>query len=477
MNPCTNTSMTDGFSLESNKSIPDQILEYFGKAQNAGNKGCWEQSIHLYARVIEHQPDSVQAYNNMGDAYRNMGKYDAAIKCFHKALECDQDIAAIHYNLGSTYRLVEQFDPAFHHLSRAVELQPDYAHAWTNLALIFKEKGAFDRALNCLDRAVSLAPELAEARWNRAAVLLLKGQHHQGWRDYEWRFKIGQYRSIYPHRLEGSRWDGRHVPGKTILVHDEQGLGDTIQFVRYLPLVRQRCGRVVLETRRELVHLLSCCNSIDEIVVRSSIPRPAPLYDHYIPLMSLPTVFDTMPNGPTECVPYIKAPQSRVDHWQKLLPSKKLKVGIVWAGRPEHANDANRSCPPNNLEPLFQMKGIEFVGLQKGETEKDIGNIGYDGFFNWGEQLHDFTDTAGLIANLDVLVTVDTSVAHLAGAMGRPVWLMLPYVSDWRWLASGSRTPWYPTMRLYRQPRPKDWPSVVTNLKSSLTFLSASKGY
>ena len=193
--------------------------------------------------------------------------------------------------------------------------------------------------------------------------------------------------------------------------------------------------------------------------------------------MSLPAVFETMPNGPTECVPYINAPQTRIDHWQKLLPSKKLKVGIVWSGRPEHANDVNRSCPLNNLEPLFQMKGIEFVGLQKGKTAMFIENIGYNGFFNWGEHLNDFTDTAGLLANLDVLVTVDTSVAHLAGAMGLPVWLMLPYVSDWRWMASGSRTPWYPTMRLYRQPRPKDWASVVNNIKSSLTFLSASQGH
>ena len=447
------------------------LQEEFHQAQQAGRSGDWPQCVRRYAQVLSTRPGLIEAYNNMGAAYRHMGQYEHALKCFQKAGHLAPDHPKVQYNLGHTHYLREHYSEALAHLIRAIELRSDYTDAWNVAALVFKAEGDYDRALAYLNHAIDLSPQQSEARWNRAALLLLKGREGLGWRDYECRFKIPHWRSIYPRRLKGPRWDGQAAPDSTILVHDEQGLGDTFQFVRYLPLVKKNCKRVIFETRKELLDLLGSCSGFDEIVERGSDSPMAARYDYHIPLMSLPGLFTRNISSSPFPTPYITAPPEKVEMWGKILPKGKLRVGVVWAGRPQHANDANRSCPLERLTPLFQHNEIVFIGLQRGVDERLVFSGNHSNFSNLGGDLHNFTDTAGILENLDLLLTVDTSVAHLAGAMGRPVWVMLPFVPDWRWGLESSRTHWYPSMRLFRQKRPKDWGSLISEINGELPKL------
>jgi hypothetical protein len=232
---------------------------------------------------------------------------------------------------------------------------------------------------------------------------------------------------------------------------------------------------VIFETRKELVDLLAGSPGIDQIVVRSAKAPPSVAYDLYVPLMSLAGLFFTSPKNIVNTVPYITAPEAKVKEWKKRLPEQGTKVGIVWAGRPEHLNDANRSCTIDDISTLFQLKEIHFVGLQKGPAVAQLENLNCTNFVNIGDNLNSFADTAGVMVNLDLVITVDTSVAHLAGAMGIPTWVLIPFIPDWRWMMHGQRTPWYSGMRLFRQQRPKDWQAVArtvrTNLEKGTFFL------
>jgi hypothetical protein len=246
-------------------------------------------------------------------------------------------------------------------------------------------------------------------------------------------------------------------------------LGDTFQFLRYLPWVRRRCGRLILETRQELLELLRHQTCIDEIIIRRPDRPPDAPFDCYIPLMSLAGITGTTVDSRTCDGPYVFPPHEKTAYWQERLSTGTLNVGLVWAGRPEHANDKNRSCPLDILKPLFDLGHIRYYGLQKGPAGQSAewADISPN-FINLGTELQNFADTAGLLANLDLLITVDTSAAHLAGAMGRPVWLMVPYIPDWRWGLHGSTSSWYPTMTLFRQRRPKDWDPVVDSMQRGL---------
>lgn len=452
----------DKYFEKSLECDPEIAEAWFNRAELCAKGGRWDLAVPLYQEALQRNPRMSAAFNNLGHALRKSGRQAEALEAFTKVIELEPDLAEGYYNLGSTCRDMERFEAAVGWLSKAIELNPDYAEAWNNLALTCKNCGDFSRALAYFNRALDINPNLAVAHWNRGFVHLLNGDWRQGWKDFEWRFGIPERRSLYPHNINGPLWDGRPIPGKTLLVHDEQGLGDTFQFLRYLPWVRRRCGRLILETRQELLELLRRRTCIDEIIIRRPDRPPDAPFDHYIPLMSLAGITGTTVDSRTYDGPYVIPPQERTAYWQGRLSSGALNVGLVWAGRPEHANDKNRSCTLDILKPLFDLGQIRYHGLQKGPAGHpsqwaDISS----NFINLGAELNNFADTAGLLANLDVLITVDTSVAHLAGAMGRPVWLMVPYIPDWRWGLRGTTTPWYPSMTLFRQHRPNDWSSVI----------------
>jgi predicted O-linked N-acetylglucosamine transferase (SPINDLY family) len=447
---------------------PDLAEAWFNKAEVHHRAGRWEMAVECYQEAILRQPRMSAAHNNMADALKHLKRLPQAIEAYSSVVELEPELAEGHYNLGSACRLDEQYEKALTHLGKAVQLRPTYAEAWNNLALTCKNIGEMERALTYFNRALEIDPMMAVARWNRSFVHLLKGNWQQGWRDFEWRFDLPNWRSIYPHRIAGTRWDGSDAFDKSILVHDEQGLGDTFQFLRYLPLVKKKCRRVIFETRKELADLLAGSAGIDQMVVRSPKAPPSVVYELYIPLMSLAGLFGTSPDNIVNPGPYITAPENKVAKWKRDLPGQGAKVGIVWAGRPEHLNDANRSCTIDDISELFKFESVNFIGLQKGPAAAQVEKLNHSNVVNIGDSLESFADTAGVMANLDLVISVDTSVAHLAGAMGIPVWVLIPFIPDWRWMMHGQRTPWYGSMRLFRQQRPRDWQAVARDLSTNL---------
>lgn len=457
---------------------PGLAEAWFNLAELDARSGSFEQALAHYQNAIRLSPGMVAAHNNMGHLLKNLKRYPEAIAVFRKLLELAPGLAQGHYNLASTYHLTKQYLEAINHFAQAIKLKPDYSDAWNNMALVCKALGDLGRAMTCLDQALQINPQFSVARWNRSFVNFLMGNWDQGWRDFEARFDVPHWRSIYPHRINGTRWDGSPIPGGALLVHDEQGLGDTLQFARLLPWAKQFCKRLILETRPEIAPLLDSTLGIDELIIRSSEGPPAVSFDRYIPLMSLGFMAQAHPDRLPLRIPYIKAPLDKVTHWGRRIQSKGIHVGLVWAGRPEHGNDENRSCTLDLFAPLFNLPGFEFIGLQKGPAAAQIRRaIGCKRLSNWGDDLDSFGDTAGIIHHLDLVLTVDTSVAHLAGAMGRPVWVLLPFIPDWRWGMKGTQTGWYPTMRLFRQEKPGDWETVIRQIKADLELKADPKAF
>jgi tetratricopeptide (TPR) repeat protein len=448
---------------------PGMIAACFNLAQRFKADGRLDEAAALYEEALTHHPASSAAINNLGNIYRDQERLAEAIACYRQVVAMEPHLAEGHYNLGSALRLNEACEEALVCLHRAVQLKPDYADAWNNLALTCKNIGELDRALICFNRALALNPELAVAHWNRSFVHLLKEDFSSGWADFEWRFRMPQRKTIYPFELKGERWSGQVAPDATILVHDEQGLGDTLQFVRYLPQVKARCRKVVLETRTELISLLRGCAGVDDIIVRSTSGIAVADYDFYIPLMSLPGLFQTAGGNIPLDVPYVESDRNKTAQWRTQLSASQVKVGLVWSGRPQHTNDKNRSCKLEDLLPLLQLPGIHYLGLQKGSGSEQAALLPPGiAFTNLGDKLHDFSDTAALVANLDLLISVDTAVVHLAGAMGKPAWVMIPFIPDWRWGMHRQNCLWYPTLRLFRQERPRDWSGVVERMRREL---------
>ena len=450
------------------KADPDQPRAWLRLADVLARLKKLKPAQEAYKKAICLEGDLWEAYNNLGNLYLIQDDIDKAIKCYKKVVKACPDLAQAHYNLGSSLRRAELFPEAEACLKRALELAPEYAEAWNNLGLTYKNQGLFSRARKCFDRALEADPTLAAARWNRSFVLLLSGEFKRGWQDFKWRFRIDRWKSIYPFRLDLPAWDGRRIDG-TLFVHDEQGLGDTIQFVRYLELARKRCRTLVLETRPELAGLLDGVAGVDRIVLRPQGPSHPPVEaDASVALMSLPQLFETDLDTIPARIPYLHPRSDRIAKWRQRLKPDRPTVALVWAGRPQHTNDQNRSLALEMLAPWLKL-GLNFVGLQKGPAAQQAKRLPPGTrFINLGPELEDFSDTAAILALCDLVITVDTASAHLAGALGRPVWTLIPFVPDWRWMLERNDSPWYPTMRLYRQQRLKDWTAVIGKVLADL---------
>ena len=447
---------------------------------NMGEAFCAAQqdddAITNYQAALRRKPSLVEAWNNLGNALKRKEDLIGARECFHRVVQLRPDLAQGHYNLGSAWKDAGEHDRAIECLSKAVSLQKGYAEAWNNLGLAHKNRGDYQQAIQCFSEALQLKPELAEAHWNRSSVNLVVGDFHQGLKDYEWRFQLPKWQLVYPFRTNLPRWDGSADMNQRILVYDEQGLGDTFQFIRYLPMVKERCREVILETRRELMDLLQEFPGIDEVVERPGDVESQSEADFCIPLLSLPLVFRTTPETIPAVVPYLWADPRKAARWRQRIGGPYLKAGIVWAGRPQHQNDRNRSCRLDLFMPLARIPGIRIFSLQKGRAVEQItGNKLRDSIENLDREIESFSDTAAVISQLDLIISVDTSVAHLAGAMGRPVWLLLPFVPDWRWMLGRQDSPWYPTMRLFRQEEPGNWSQVFQRVTTELRAMLAAQ--
>ena len=397
--------------------------------------------------------------------------FDEAIACFERAIQVAPTAAAAYMNYANALIGQHRFDDAIRFLYQAIQIDPNYAEAFTNLGSALKNIGRFVDALEQYDQAVQLGPLLSEAHQNKGLLQLLLGDFLNGWRAYEWRWRCKD-RFRARRDFEQPLWLGEEsLSGKTILLHSEQGLGDAIQFCRYIPLVAALGARVVFELPGSLVGLLRGVEGVDRFVVLGEV---LPEVDFHCPLMSLPLAFGTTLGSIPLPARGIDADAGKTAFWSGRLGEKtRPRIGVVWSGNSQHANDHNRSISlPKLLSHL--PAGYEYVSLQREVRESDQSVL--DSSFqirHFGYELEDFTDTAALCGLMDLVISVDTSVAHLSATMARPTWILLPYLPDWRWLLGRQDSPWYPSARLFRQACAGDWGSVLSELGHELAKFDA----
>lgn len=425
-------------------------------------------AVECYRRAGQLRSESFSVWTNLGAALRELGRPLEAIESLSRALRLRPGAPSALNNLGNALRGAWRYEEAIGVFRQAVARDPANAGIWENLGNALRENGRLGEAEAALRQALRLRPDFVEGHWDLAFTLLMQGDLAQGFTEYEWRWRLPDFPG---HSRSVPLWEGQELSGRTLLVQAEQGAGDAIQFVRFLPQLSDRGARVVLECSRALAGLFRAAPGVAEIVVKG---EPLPHCDYHLGLLSLPHRLSVTLETLQAPVRYLQAPAERLS--LKLPPPRTgagaLKVGLVWQGNAEQKNDRQRSCPPQMLEPLLDVSGVAFYSLQM-PTAVGLDAAVKDKVTDLSVWIHDYADTARLLEQLDLLITVDTSVAHLAGALGRPVWVLLCFAPCWRWMLDRAQSPWYPTMRLFRQPAPGDWPSVVKQVHAALEALAA----
>jgi tetratricopeptide (TPR) repeat protein len=436
-------------------------------------QGHLEGAIACYQQVLNCNPNYTEAYINLGNVFARQNQLQSALDCYQRALVLNPNSADIYVNLGHIFDEQNQPEKALDCYQRAIALDPNSVDIYVNMGVVFEDQGQYEQAMACYTRALELCPDSALAHLNRALLLLRAGDFDHGFVEYEWRLQCPQQLEHYQSHNDLSKpvWDGSHLDGQTILIHSEQGLGDTIQFIRYASFVAQRGGRVVVECQEPLVRAIATVAGITQLVVKGNT---LPEFDVHVPLMSLPRIFKTTQENIPASVPYLKTPESSIQ--LKASLETKLKVGFVWAANSQHPSSRRRSCPLIHFVRLFNTPSTTFYSLQKGPQVAELTQLSSKRLIqDLSNQLNDFADTAAVVEQLDLVITVDTSVAHLAGAMNKPVWVLLCYNSDWRWMLGREDSPWYPTMRLFRQQSPGDWVSLLKDVEKALHSLLETK--
>jgi len=426
--------------------------------------GRWEEAVAAHCEALSLRPSDATVWANLGATKSACGDAAAAVECHEQAVALRPDVADLHCNLGNALLATDRADAAVASYRVALSLAPGHRRARIHLGVALREAGDIEGAIATLREAVRRAPEDADAHWNLALALLAAGRFKEGWAEYEWRARLPGFAMKHP---PGPCWDGSPLDGRTILLHAEQGLGDTIQFLRYLPFVCAAGGTVLLCCQAPLRPLLEQMPGVGALLRPD---QPTPAYDVHAPLASLPHLLGGELPAP---VSYLRAEAGRVQRWRQRLDALPgMRVGVAWQGNPRYRADRRRSIPLAAFLPLMRRPGITLVSLQKGVGTEQLGGLPDDaGIVDFGEELDRdgaFLDTAALIGGLDLVISSDTAVPHLAGALGAPVWLALGDAPDWRWSRSGETTPWYPTMRLHRRRRDEDWPALFERIAGML---------
>jgi len=449
---------------------PDYAAAHFNLGNVLQATGQVDEAVASYQRAIALQPDHAEALNNLGAQFESRGDTGEAIACYRRALAIQPGFPEAHNNLGNVLLAEGRVDEALASYQAAVARRPDYAEAHNNLGNALQAAGRLDDALGSHDRALALKPDFAAARWNKAFALLLKGDYAAGWPLFEARWALPGNHPDTP-QFSSPLWLGdaplaAPLAGRTLLVHHEQGLGDTLQMLRYVPLLAAQGCRVLVQVPASLAVLAATVPGVAAVVTAN---EPLPGHDLHVPCMSLPLACGTtLATIPAE-VPYLFTPESVRSAWhERLGPRTRRRIGLAWSGSTAHRNDRQRSLPLQLIQPVLDTDA-EFHSLQKEYRPADLALLEADARLrDWSAQLGDLADTAGLVDALDLVITVDTAVAHLAGALGKPVWLLLPSTPDYRWLLHRSDSPWYPTMRLFRQPATGDWAAVLAGIVAAL---------
>ncbi|HTR85589.1 MAG TPA: tetratricopeptide repeat protein [Reyranella sp.] len=459
----------DGALLDFDRALrlrPDMPDALYNHGVTLYDLGRYEQALESYDRALALVPDHVHALANRGSALIELRRHQDALESFDRALALAPDHAGAWCVRGSALRSLARLDEALASHDRALALRPDFVQALGERGTTLNAMARYGDALENYERAVGLWPEYAQGHVNIGLLRLLLGDFPGGWAKYEWRKKLkgsGAINRAFVQPL----WSGAEdLAGKTILVYSEQGLGDTIHFCRYVPMLAARGARVVLGVQESLLGLVASLPGVSEIV---ALTAPLPPFDFHSPLLGLPLAFDTLPETIPAPVPYLRATDEAARKWATRLSStRRPRIGLVWSGSTLHANDQIRSIGLRALLPLLQIEAT-FVSLQKDVRPADAELLARrKDILDFGRELGDFSDTAGLVEQLDLVISVDTAVAHLAGALGKPVWILLSFVPDWRWQLDRSDSPWYPTARLFRQDETRSWSDVVRRVASAL---------
>ncbi|MCB2182803.1 MAG: tetratricopeptide repeat protein [Desulfobulbaceae bacterium] len=472
-------------------------------------QGNLSEALIQYNKVLELQPDHAGAHTNRGGIFRELDQFEEARRDFEETVRLEPRSEEAHNNLGQLLHDQGMLIEAIASFASALYLQPDFAEVYCNMGSVFHEQGLFDKAIEFYRRSTELVPELArayynwgcslnalhryheaivkhseairifpeyvEAHVNKAFLLLLTGNYLEAWPEYEWRLKRADWLAANSFYADLPRWDGSDVSDKSIVVLSEQGFGDTIQFARYLPLVKGRCRKLVVEAQTELHPLLAMMPDIDELTLKGS--DSSRRTDLAVSIMSLPGIFQTTAESVPGVFPYLHVPESRLEKFRHRFSQDNFNIGIAWSGNTAHPENGERAC---GIEPFFALAALPSVrlfSLQKGEPVKEIDRVPPGLVIDdLGHELHDFADTAAVIAHLDLVISVDTALVHLAGALGKPVWTIRYHLPYWVWGLEGDTTPWYASMRIFRQRQAGDWQEVFAWLMSLLDALFRQSG-
>jgi len=472
---------------------PNEPSLYYKLANTLQNAGKLEESIEIYSEALRIRPDFTEAYFARGSSGMILCRYKEALEDFQQAIILNPNFAEAYVNMGLVNQdqgLLDQalffyqialsinprqidallnmsgvhirqghYDKALDLLQQLLNLAPELVEAYANLGVLYYEQGQFAEALKYFDHALTLDPNHVNAHWNRSHVWLKQGNFIKGWPDHEWRWLL---QFAKPVNIDKPDWNGSPQPDATIMVYAEGGYGDTFQFYRFLPWLKKQCRRVIFYCQPGTTSLFKQCSVCDEVIEQGN---PLPDFDYKVPIMSLAYLAQTTLETIPQDVPYIQADPKLVQDWQTFFSAYSgPKIGLVWSGSVTNPNGYSRSFDVAQLEPLKQFQNFHFFSLQKGPNAlTDHSTI-----IDLNERLTDFHQTAAAIQNLDLVISVDTSVAHLAGALKRPVYLLLHYVSEWRWLQNRPDSPWYPTLRIFRQHTHSDWTSVIADVCQAL---------
>jgi tetratricopeptide (TPR) repeat protein len=452
---------------------PDNAHALFSRAKLLQAQARPMSALADLDRALGLRPDVAEAWFQRGRMLLDVGRPDEALASFDQALALSPDMVLAHIGRAGALLVLKRFEEALASDERAVALAPDFAVAWSNRGMVLQELRRLDEAMASFGRAIALDPDLAEVRVNRAFCRLLQGDYERGFEEAEWRWRSAQGQAV-DRGLAEPLWLGdQDVAGRTVFLYGDQGFGDTLQFLRYAPALAALGASVVLEVQPGLFRLLQGMPGVDQVIGKGA---PLPPFDLQCSLASLPLAFRTRIETIPAAGGYVAIPQAQAERWAGILgPAQRPRIGVVWSGNPANKANVNRKVPQERLLAAMP-EGVELVNLQVEMDDAEARRLDAAGVTRADHHIVDFADTAGLLAHLDLVVTVDTGVAHLAGALGRPAWVLLSYVPDWRWSLDRDDSPWYASLRLFRQDRPADWTGPLDRLRAELQEWAQSKG-
>jgi hypothetical protein len=447
----------------------DQALADAVAHQRAGRLGDAEG---LYRRILAVAPNHPDALHLLGLVAHDIGRQDAALDLVTRAIGIAPNQASYYNTLGEIHRVSGRLEEAMAAYQKALVYLPNMPEPQLNMGIVHAHRNQLPQAIACFERAIALRPDFAEAHDGLGLALLTLGDLQRGWREQEWRWKKRKFPS--PKRsFDKPQWEGDDPAGKTILIHTEQGLGDSIQFCRYVPMVAKLGARVIFEVPPELFTLMQTLPGVDQLIKKHD---PIPAFDVHCPLLSLPKVMGTTLETIPRDIHYLQADPAKIARWREKIKGPQLKVAIAWAGSPVHTNDVNRSTRLADFAPLAQAGNVTFYSMQKGDAARQATHppAGMK-LIDISADLTDFSETAAAVTCMDLVIAVDTAPVHIAGVIGKSVWVLLAFMPDWRWLLDRSDTPWYPSMRFFRQKALGDWPGAIREAAEALKQLARER--